>query len=194
VEVYIHSFFNLGTRWRWVVSFTPRPLYPQRVKLWTRFTWLRLGSSGGLLWTRQWMFGFERRARYFLINWGNIRLSGRTLLRRVGYSMNRIILNWRQLFPNRCRPVAEYFLTAALFPGYQLSVFVRICSIWRINWYESIDTHDSNKEELMFMFRCPNPVLNKTSNSRLKRWMISTMPLHSHGIKPIRDRLKLDLD
>jgi hypothetical protein len=25
----LHSFFDLGTRWRWVVSFTPRPLYPQ---------------------------------------------------------------------------------------------------------------------------------------------------------------------
>jgi len=23
-----HAFFNLGTRWRWAVSFTPRPLYP----------------------------------------------------------------------------------------------------------------------------------------------------------------------
>jgi len=22
--------FDLGTRWRWTVSFTPRPLYPQR--------------------------------------------------------------------------------------------------------------------------------------------------------------------
>jgi hypothetical protein len=29
VDVYIHSFFDLGTRWRWVVIFTPRPLYPQ---------------------------------------------------------------------------------------------------------------------------------------------------------------------
>jgi hypothetical protein len=27
VELYLHSFFDLGTRWRWVVSFTPRPLY-----------------------------------------------------------------------------------------------------------------------------------------------------------------------
>jgi hypothetical protein len=25
----LHSFFDLGTRWRWVVSFMPRPLYPQ---------------------------------------------------------------------------------------------------------------------------------------------------------------------
>jgi hypothetical protein len=25
---------NLGTRWRWVVSFTPSPLYPQRKSLW----------------------------------------------------------------------------------------------------------------------------------------------------------------
>jgi hypothetical protein len=29
VEVWLHAFFDLGTRWRWVVSFTPRPLYPQ---------------------------------------------------------------------------------------------------------------------------------------------------------------------
>jgi hypothetical protein len=27
VEVLLDSFFDLGTRWRWVVSFTPRPLY-----------------------------------------------------------------------------------------------------------------------------------------------------------------------
>jgi hypothetical protein len=25
----LHSFFDLSTRWRWVVSFTPRPLYPR---------------------------------------------------------------------------------------------------------------------------------------------------------------------
>jgi hypothetical protein len=30
VNVQLHAFFNLGTRWRWVVSFTPRLLYPQR--------------------------------------------------------------------------------------------------------------------------------------------------------------------
>jgi hypothetical protein len=29
VEVLFHSFFDLGTRWRWMVSFTPRPLYLQ---------------------------------------------------------------------------------------------------------------------------------------------------------------------
>jgi len=29
MEVYLHSFFDLGTRWRWVVSFTLRPIYPQ---------------------------------------------------------------------------------------------------------------------------------------------------------------------
>jgi hypothetical protein len=28
-EVYLYSFFNLGTRWGWVVNSTPRPLYPQ---------------------------------------------------------------------------------------------------------------------------------------------------------------------
>jgi hypothetical protein len=29
VEVQFHAFFDLGSRCRWVVSFTPRPLYPQ---------------------------------------------------------------------------------------------------------------------------------------------------------------------
>ena len=29
VEVWRYSFFNLGTRWRWVASATPRPFCPQ---------------------------------------------------------------------------------------------------------------------------------------------------------------------
>jgi hypothetical protein len=29
VDIQLHSFFDLGTRWRWVVSFTTRPLYSQ---------------------------------------------------------------------------------------------------------------------------------------------------------------------
>jgi hypothetical protein len=29
VEVWLYSFFNLGAKWRWVVSSTPRPLYPR---------------------------------------------------------------------------------------------------------------------------------------------------------------------
>jgi len=33
-EVYLHTFFDLGTRWRWVVSFTPRQLYPQGKSPW----------------------------------------------------------------------------------------------------------------------------------------------------------------
>jgi hypothetical protein len=28
VELYLQIFFYLGTSWRWVASFTPRPLYP----------------------------------------------------------------------------------------------------------------------------------------------------------------------
>jgi hypothetical protein len=34
VEVQLHSLFYLGTRWRWVVSFTSRPLYPQSKSSW----------------------------------------------------------------------------------------------------------------------------------------------------------------
>jgi hypothetical protein len=29
MEVYLHAFFDLGCRWKYVDSFTPRPLYPQ---------------------------------------------------------------------------------------------------------------------------------------------------------------------
>jgi hypothetical protein len=29
VEVQLHAFFDLGTRWRWLVSFKPRPLWSQ---------------------------------------------------------------------------------------------------------------------------------------------------------------------
>jgi hypothetical protein len=28
-EIYLHAFFDLGTRWKWAVSFTPRQLYLQ---------------------------------------------------------------------------------------------------------------------------------------------------------------------
>jgi hypothetical protein len=28
VEVHLHALFDLGTRWRWLVNFTPLPLYP----------------------------------------------------------------------------------------------------------------------------------------------------------------------
>jgi hypothetical protein len=34
VEVQLHAFFNLGSRWMWLVSFTPRPLYPQGKSPW----------------------------------------------------------------------------------------------------------------------------------------------------------------
>jgi hypothetical protein len=31
----------------------------------TGFSWLRIWSSGGLLWTRLWTFGFHKKAGYF---------------------------------------------------------------------------------------------------------------------------------
>jgi hypothetical protein len=36
-------------------------LEKQNGKLWTGFNWLRTGTSGGLMWTRQWTFGFHKR-------------------------------------------------------------------------------------------------------------------------------------
>jgi hypothetical protein len=43
VEVQFRSLFDLGTRWRWVVSFTHRPLYPQGKSRWYPFD-RRLGG------------------------------------------------------------------------------------------------------------------------------------------------------
>jgi hypothetical protein len=37
LNVYSSSFFELGTRWRWMVSFTPQPLYPQGNSPWYSF-------------------------------------------------------------------------------------------------------------------------------------------------------------
>jgi hypothetical protein len=37
VEELLHSFFDLGIRWRQVVSFTPRPIYPQEKSPWYPF-------------------------------------------------------------------------------------------------------------------------------------------------------------
>jgi hypothetical protein len=40
----LHAFFDLGTIWRWVVSFTPWPLYPQGKSPWYPLD-KRLGGS-----------------------------------------------------------------------------------------------------------------------------------------------------
>jgi hypothetical protein len=34
MEVWLHTFFDLGTRWLWVVSFTPLPLFAQCKSPW----------------------------------------------------------------------------------------------------------------------------------------------------------------
>jgi hypothetical protein len=44
----------------------------------TEFIWLRIGSSGGLLWTRWWTFGFHEE-RIFLISWVTISFSNSIL-------------------------------------------------------------------------------------------------------------------
>jgi hypothetical protein len=41
----------------------------------TGFSWLMLESSGGLLWTRWWTFGFHKKAGCFLTNWVTISFS-----------------------------------------------------------------------------------------------------------------------
>jgi hypothetical protein len=38
----------------------------------TGFGWLRIGSSGGLLWTWQWTFEFHKESRIFLTSWEKI--------------------------------------------------------------------------------------------------------------------------
>jgi hypothetical protein len=45
----------------------------------TGFGWLRIGSSGGLLWTRWWTFGFHKKRGYFLTSWVIISFSNNIL-------------------------------------------------------------------------------------------------------------------
>jgi hypothetical protein len=65
VKVYLHSFFDLGTRWRWVVSFTPRPLYPQGKSPWYPLD-RRLGGPriSDLGTRRRWVMCFTPRPLY----------------------------------------------------------------------------------------------------------------------------------
>jgi hypothetical protein len=44
--------------WKWILT-------KYIVWVWTGFIWLRIGSSGGLLWTRQWTFGFHKWRRIY---------------------------------------------------------------------------------------------------------------------------------
>jgi hypothetical protein len=49
----------------------------------TGFSWLRIGSGGGLLWTPQLTFGFHKKAGYFLTSWVTISFSNNILHRVV---------------------------------------------------------------------------------------------------------------
>jgi hypothetical protein len=44
----------------------------------TGFSWLRIGSSGGLLWTRWWTFGFHKKG-YFLTSWSAFQIVSCTM-------------------------------------------------------------------------------------------------------------------
>jgi hypothetical protein len=45
----------------------------------TGFSWLRIGSSGGLLWTWWWTFRFHKKVGYFLTSWVTISFSNNIL-------------------------------------------------------------------------------------------------------------------
>jgi hypothetical protein len=53
-----------------------------RVDRRTGFSWLRIGSSGGLLWVRWWTFGFHKKG-YILTSWVTISFSNYILHRGV---------------------------------------------------------------------------------------------------------------
>jgi hypothetical protein len=46
-ELYLYSWFNLGARWSWVISATPRPVYPRKI-LGTHFIGGWVGYRAGL--------------------------------------------------------------------------------------------------------------------------------------------------
>jgi hypothetical protein len=61
VELYLYSFFDHGTRWRCMVIFTPRLLYPQGKIPWYPLD-RRLGGPPEPFWTRWWREKFPALA------------------------------------------------------------------------------------------------------------------------------------
>jgi hypothetical protein len=45
----------------------------------TGFSWLKIRSSGGLVWTRWWTFGLHKKAGYFLTSWVTVGFSNNIL-------------------------------------------------------------------------------------------------------------------
>jgi hypothetical protein len=54
--------------------------------MWTGFIWLRIGTSGGILWTRWWKFGLhKRRGISWLAKWLLVSLEGLCSMELVSY-------------------------------------------------------------------------------------------------------------
>jgi hypothetical protein len=73
------------------------------VTMWIGFNWLRISSSGELLWTLQWTFGFHERREF--VEWATVSLS-RTLLDGVSpfkFTVRLATASWAE----RCLPKAE---------------------------------------------------------------------------------------
>jgi hypothetical protein len=93
MEVYFPSFFDLGTRWKWVVSFTPQPLYPQGKSplypLDRRLSGPQSRSGHVVITTMIWVF--SDKISVFVICTVNTVLEGCSLcvLSPLTYSINR---------------------------------------------------------------------------------------------------------
>jgi hypothetical protein len=70
--------------------------------VWTGLNWLRIGTSGGLLWTRWWIFGFLKIARNFLNGCTIGSFSGRAQLGKYVSMLDLLILLWITFFSHEC--------------------------------------------------------------------------------------------
>jgi hypothetical protein len=57
-------------------------------EVWTGWMWLRIGTSGRLLWTQWWTFGIHKRQGIFFTSWVTIIFSRGTLLHGVSHVMS----------------------------------------------------------------------------------------------------------
>jgi hypothetical protein len=89
MKVQLHTFFDLGTRWRWVISFTHQPLYPQRKSPGTHWIvgWVGPGVEEK---NSQHPSGFEPRSSY------RHPLGKRLLEYRMHY-LRHIYSEWRHM-------------------------------------------------------------------------------------------------
>jgi hypothetical protein len=140
-------------------------------------SWLRVGSSGGLVWTRWWTFGFHKTAGYFLTSWVTISFSN---ILHHGVTKNctskpvQIMVQF--LFIILCN-INFYYVNCVRYK-LQLSA-VSSFSIWIV--FHTVPSWDSNRIPDEYKSR-PVPSYSLWTNGQQSRGIISECHSLGYGL------------